>query len=180
MTWIRGGHPPWVARPSVSLSSSGSNTGPQRRLGSSRGPRIVLDLTDLEAACLLTGAQGDVVGEGGSLPGWTAAETAAYWRAVRKLAAAREAARRLPADGPQGTPGPARRRPKVRHLSKPDTPAQGNPTPVMSGSELSQSAAEAAVDARRQSMLLIAIGLQALIGSFDSITFAVPIAGKAE
>ncbi len=80
------------------------NRGPERRLRVPRRRRVIVDLTDLEAACLLTGAQGDVVG--GSLPGWTAAETAAYWRAVKKLAAAREAAHQSPADASRDTPEP--------------------------------------------------------------------------
>lgn len=84
---------------------------------------MILDLTDLEAACLLTGAQGDVVGEGGSLPGWTGAEISAYWRAVEKLAAALESARQSPATGAQRVRLAAQRRPKVRHLSNPDIPS---------------------------------------------------------
>jgi len=76
----------------VNAARPGSNTGAERRLGSFRRPRVILDLTDLEAACLLTGAHGDVAGEGGSLPAWTGAETAAYWRAVDKLTAELESA----------------------------------------------------------------------------------------
>ncbi len=64
-------------------------------------------------------AHGDVVGEGGSLPGWTGAEVAAYRRAVEKLAAALESAHQPPAAGRQDASGPGRR-PPVRHRPEPD------------------------------------------------------------
>lgn len=84
-----------------------------------RASRVSVGLTELEGGCLLEAAPGDVVGEGGSLPGWTGAEVAAYRRAVEKLAAALESARQPPAAGRQDASGPGRR-PPVRHRSEPD------------------------------------------------------------
>lgn len=76
----------------MSASPARWNRGPERRLDVPRRRRVILDLTELEAASLLEAAHGDVVGEGGSLPRWTGAQLAAYWRAVDKLAAALAAA----------------------------------------------------------------------------------------
>ena len=80
----------------MSASRARWSRGPERRLDVPRRGRVILDLTELEAASLLAAAHGDVVGEGGSLPGWTGAQLSAYWRAVDKLAVALEEARRAP------------------------------------------------------------------------------------
>jgi len=76
----------------VSASRWRCNRGSDRRLNAPRRRRVLLDLTELEAASLLGAAHGDVLGEGGSLPGWTGAQLSAYWRAVDKLTAALEEA----------------------------------------------------------------------------------------